>query len=123
MRERLRELRKHFEMTQADFAAKLGMAQNSYSAIEVGKNNLTDKNITIVCLAFGVNESWLRDGQGEMMNQDAQSMETESRLFGFFRQLSPRAQEMVIQYVDMLLANEKELRSKETSEEKRAGSA
>ena len=123
MRERLRELRKHLAMTQADFAAKLGMAQNSYSAIEVGKNNLTDKNITIVCLAFGVNESWLRDGQGEMMNQDAQSMETENRLFDFFRQLSPRAQEMVIRYVDMLLANEKELRGKETPEEKRAGSA
>jgi transcriptional regulator with XRE-family HTH domain len=44
-------------MNQFEFAKKLDMAQTSYSKIETGENKLTDKNISLICYVFGVNEA------------------------------------------------------------------
>jgi len=68
MNKRLKELRKTLRLTQTEFAANLEMAQNSYSKIELGDNSLTEKNIFLICLIYGVNETWLRTGEGEMFN-------------------------------------------------------
>ena len=64
--DRLRVIRFVGKMNQTEFANRLKMAQNTYSHIETGKNPLTDKNISLICLTFGVNENWLRTGCGEM---------------------------------------------------------
>jgi transcriptional regulator with XRE-family HTH domain len=66
--ERLKFIRFHSKMNQTEFAKVLKIVQNSYSQIETGKNALTDKNIALICLTFGVNEDWLRTGRGEIYN-------------------------------------------------------
>jgi transcriptional regulator with XRE-family HTH domain len=63
---RLRFIRISMKMNQTEFADRLKMAQNTYSHIETGKSPLTDKNIALICLTFGVNEDWLRTGRGGM---------------------------------------------------------
>ncbi|MCL2763017.1 MAG: helix-turn-helix domain-containing protein [Treponema sp.] len=97
MNKRLRELRKTLRMTQAEFAAKLEMAQNSYSKIETGENSLTEKNIFLICLIFGVDESWLRTGKGEMFDQVSKPKDgDEKKLLEMFRSLSPEIREFVL---------------------------
>ena len=77
-------------MTQAEFAAKLEMAQNSYSKIELGDNALTDKNIFLICLIYSVNETWLRTGKGEMFDPVSKPKDDdEKQLLEMFRRLSP----------------------------------
>jgi hypothetical protein len=71
------------------------MAQNSYSQIETGKVNISDKNISILCLTFGVNEEWLRTSQGEMFSQSVQE-EQELLLLDMFRSLSPPTKKMIL---------------------------
>ena len=109
MNERLRELRKALKMTQAEFAAKLEMAQNSYSKIETGENSLTEKNIFLICLIFGVNEAWLRTGEGEMFNLSAKPKDDEEqKLLEMFRRLSPEMRVFVLRKIQECLRIERE---------------
>ena len=91
-------------MTQAEFAAKLEMVQNSYSKIEIGENSLTEKNIFLICLIFNVNETWLRTGKGEMFDTISKPKnEEEKKLVEMFRRLSPEMRAFVLRKIRELL--------------------
>lgn len=66
MNERIKELRKALNMSGEAFGQRLGVQRASISKIETGLINLTDRNITLICKEFHVNEEWLREGKGEM---------------------------------------------------------
>ena len=66
MNNRLRELRKELGLTMEAFGNKIGIGKATISMIESGKTVLTDRNISIICKEFSVNETWLRTGEGEM---------------------------------------------------------
>lgn len=66
MNERLKELRKALHLTQKAFAEKIGAKQNTIATYEMGRNNPSDPVIHSICIAFGVNENWLRNGVGDM---------------------------------------------------------
>ena len=66
MNNRVKELRKHLLITQAEFAEKIGITNSALSRIESGANILTEQNIKSIVREFGVSESWLRTGEGEM---------------------------------------------------------
>lgn len=75
MNERLKNLRKALNLTQQEFADKIGIARGNIGAYEVGKNAPSDAVISLICREFNVNEHWLRDGTGEMfvqMSEDEQ---------------------------------------------------
>ena len=55
--ERLKKLRKVLNLNQSEFAKKIGMAQNSLSLIETGKNILTQQNINLIGLTFNVSKN------------------------------------------------------------------
>lgn len=63
---RIKKLRKHYDMTQQDFAERIGLKQNSIALIESGKRNISNQAILSICREFDVNETWLRTGEGEM---------------------------------------------------------
>lgn len=52
-------------MTQADFAKALGIGQSTLAMMEVGKRDILDRHIKTICAIFGVDEHWLRTGDGE----------------------------------------------------------
>lgn len=66
MNERLRKLRKALDLTQQEFADRLGISRGNIGSYEVGKSALSDAVISLICREFNVNEDWLRDGTGEM---------------------------------------------------------
>jgi transcriptional regulator with XRE-family HTH domain len=107
---RVTALRIKLGLKQTEFAAKIGVTSSLISRIEKGETPLTEANIHLICLTFGVREEWLRDGNGEMLNDKALLSEREGRLLELFRRLSPKAQEMIIEYVEKLLADEQALR-------------
>lgn len=65
--ERVRFIRKSDEvnLTLEKFGEELGIKKAAVSKIEKGENSLTDSNIKAICRVFRVNESWLRDEEGE----------------------------------------------------------
>lgn len=66
MNERLKKLRKALDMTQQEFADKIGISRGNIGAYEVGKNALSDAVVSLICREFDVNEEWLRTGKGDM---------------------------------------------------------
>ena len=111
MNKRLKELRIALKMTQAEFAAKLEMAQNSYSKIELGDNSLTKKNIFLISHIYGINETWLRTGEGEMFNPAAKPKDDdEKKLLQMFRLLSPEMRKFVLQKIHECLRLDREFK-------------
>lgn len=47
------------------FAAEAGVDPSGFAASLRGKRTLSDKTIRIVCSTWGINEEWLRTGNGE----------------------------------------------------------
>ena len=66
MHERIKELRKALGLTQQKFADGMGVKQNTIAQYESGRNAPIDAVITLICRTYGVNETWLRTGEGEM---------------------------------------------------------
>lgn len=101
---RLKVLRKALKLNQLEFAKKIGIAQNSLSLIETGKNVLTQQNINLICLTFNVSKDWLELGVGEMFNSEA----PKSREFmELYNQLTPEMQDVIFEHVKSLAKAEK----------------
>lgn len=66
MNERIKELREALNLTQQEFAEKIGITRSAISNIEKGNRNASEQVILLVCKEFNANEDWLRDGTGEM---------------------------------------------------------
>lgn len=66
IQERVKALRKHFDLSQAEFGKQLGVSRDVISNLEYGRVAVSDLIINMICAKFGVNEQWLRNGEGEM---------------------------------------------------------
>lgn len=75
MNERLKKLRKELDMTQQEFADRIGISRGNIGAYEVGKNAISNAVISLICREFNVNEKWLRFGDGEMFIELSRSDE------------------------------------------------
>lgn len=68
MKDRIKNLRKSLDMTQQEFADRIGVKRNTIGQYEIGRNEPIDTVINLICREFGVNEEWLRTGNGEMFS-------------------------------------------------------
>ena len=66
MNERLKEVRKVLGLNQTEFGERIGVSAAAISKVERGKNDLTDQMIFDMCKEFGIDEQWLRTGEGEV---------------------------------------------------------
>lgn len=64
--QRIRKLRKHLGLSQKEFAQKLNRKQSTVGMWESGERNVPDFTYLGLAQVFGVNETWLRTGEGEM---------------------------------------------------------
>lgn len=66
MKERLKQLRKALDLTQQQFADRIGSTQNNIANYETGRRNPSAAALNNICKEFNVNENWLRTGKGAM---------------------------------------------------------
>lgn len=62
MKDRLKKVRKALDLTQQEFADRIGVKRNSYANYEIGRNIPIDAIVLSICREFNVNEDWLRNG-------------------------------------------------------------
>lgn len=67
MKERIKAVRKYLKLTQAEFGARIKVKGNTVTGYETGIRSPSDAVINSICREFGVNEQWLRTGEGEML--------------------------------------------------------
>ena len=103
---RVKELRKNdLNMKQRDFANAIGITQQAYSLIEVGKRKLSDKHIKVICAVFNVSELRIRTGKGPKFYNSQQ----EAELVSVFSWLLPQNQQLLIDMANKLLSIQKEI--------------
>lgn len=83
--DRLKEVRKEAGLTQQQFAEAVLLSQSTWAMIECGSRRLTDKNISLICEKFHVNEAWLRDGIGEPHAKQSWEEEVAQFVFSTFQ--------------------------------------
>lgn len=76
---RVKETRKDWNLTQVEFAKRLGVTNAHISAIEKGKTIPSAALIKLICKEFKVSEEWLTKGVGPRDSEDFDS-ETENVL-------------------------------------------
>lgn len=69
MKDRIKKIRKELDLTQQEFAEKIGTTANVLTNYETGRRNPSASVINNICKTFNVNEEWLRTGEGEMFVQ------------------------------------------------------
>ena len=114
MNERIKELRKTLGLSQEAFAERLGLKGSAVSLVECGRRNVTTQNINAICREFGVNEEWLRTGNGSMFEEMSRA-EKAAQIVGAalgsgdefilntfiaLGQLSPNEWELIKKFVD-----------------------
>lgn len=65
--ERVKKIRKEYELTLEEFGKRLGVTKVAISNIENGNRNLTSQMIVSICREFNVNENWLCNEEGNML--------------------------------------------------------
>lgn len=71
MKDRIRKIRRDLDLTQQEFADRLGIKRGTIANYELGRNEPVDSVVSLICREFGVNKDWLRDGTGKMYAPDS----------------------------------------------------
>ena len=70
MNERLKQLRKNLGLTQQQFADRIGTSRTNVGKYEVSAHAPSSAIISLICREFNVNETWLREGSGDMFKSN-----------------------------------------------------
>lgn len=72
---RMKEVLKRSKLTQTEFASRISLTQQYLSMMCSGKKVPSDRTISDICREFGVDEIWLRTGEGEPFRQESRDEE------------------------------------------------
>ena len=70
MKQRIKQIRKHFHLTQKELAEKLGSTTGFISLIETGRSGLSEEKIEHLCKDLHIRAEWLDEGTGPMLSDD-----------------------------------------------------
>ena len=68
--ERIKSVRNMLNLTQQAFSERLGLKRNTIGSYEINAGVPSDRTISDICREFGVNEVWLRTGEGEPFQKE-----------------------------------------------------
>lgn len=102
MNERLRKLRRTLDLTQQEFAGRIGSKRNTIAKYETEANTPSAAVISLICREFNVNEVWLRTGEGDMFNK-MDSFDITYNHFGYLMEnASKRKRAVLSMFVEMM---------------------
>jgi transcriptional regulator with XRE-family HTH domain len=104
--ERVRQLRLALNMSQTDFSRAICVSNGYTAEIENGHRKANDRIIRLIRLTFGINETWLKTGAGDMF--DSAPAEKKERIISLFTELNPQFQDYALTVIDHLLKLQKE---------------
>lgn len=87
-KDRIRAIRKYYDLTQQDFADRIGVKRNTIATYETGRNQPIDAVVALICREFNVNEEWLKTGKGEMLRQLDREQEIAEMVSTLFKEES-----------------------------------
>jgi transcriptional regulator with XRE-family HTH domain len=99
---RIRHIRKTLNMSQVEFAKAIYISNGYIAELECEHRRVNDRIIHLISLTFGVNERWLKTGEGDMFYKTPG--EKLQRMVGLFNELPSKFQDYVMQQIEQLLS-------------------
>jgi transcriptional regulator with XRE-family HTH domain len=99
--QRVIQLRKSLQHSQGTFAEGLKLSRSFQGGIEANHRKVNDRLIKMICLTYGVNETWLKTGAGEMF--DIGNDQKLERIIRNFNKMDDLLQDYVMKYLDWLV--------------------
>ena len=116
---RIKELRKTLDLSQKDFALRLGVTDVAISRIERGERSLTEQMAKSICREYKVNYPWLINGTGEIFSNLPETLideiaeeyeldELDKQLVQGYLKLSKEQRKMFRSFINMNFLYEKD---------------
>ena len=99
--ERIKLLRTYLQMSQANFAKAIFISNGYIADIENSNKKPNDRITRLISLTFGVNETWLKYGKGNMFFTTPS--DKLQRMTSLFNELPPVYQDYVMTQMEQLL--------------------
>lgn len=80
--ERIYKIRKTLNLTQEEFAERLGINKGTISNLEKDRQNPSEQLIRLICLEYIVSENFLKTGEGEMFISPEEAINEQIERFG-----------------------------------------
>jgi transcriptional regulator with XRE-family HTH domain len=88
-------------MSQVEFAKAIYISNGYIAELECEHRRVNERIIHLISLTFGVNEKWLKSGEGDMFFST--SGEKLKRMVSLFNELKKNFQDYVMQKIEQLL--------------------
>ena len=72
--ERIKAVRQALGLSQAKIGDKVGFSKQSIAQMELAQISVSERYVKLLAAMFGVNEQWLRTGEGEMFTDRKEQM-------------------------------------------------
>ena len=103
---RMKQIRQENNLTQNEFGEKLGISRDVYANLEnnrLKKPETKDPIIKLISKEFGINEGWLRTGEGEKYNVEDEY----TRAVVEIDKGDPKARQAILDYWQLTDENKK----------------
>ena len=88
-------------MSLVEFAKAIYISNGYIAELECEHRRVNDRIIHLISLTFGVNDKWLKTGEGEMFYNT--SGDRLKRMVSLFNELPPKFQDYVMTQIEQLL--------------------
>ena len=102
---RIKQIRNMEGKNQRDFAASIKVGQSTLAMFENGQREPREIHIEQICLKYGINDTWLRTGEGEMKIEDC----TDNRYFSNVGKLQRTDDETIMRWVNAIAETDPEV--------------
>ena len=132
--ERIKKVRKALDLTQQEFADRIGSKRNTVATYEMGRSAPSAAVLSLISREFNVSEEWLRTGAGAMFLQvsredelsaavnkllSGESSDFKTRLIKILADLGPREWDILESYA-LKLVQDKPASEESVEQEARA---
>jgi transcriptional regulator with XRE-family HTH domain len=99
--DRIKEARKALKLSQKDFADAICISNTYLAGVENSARKANDRIIKLCSFVFGISETWLKDGKGDMFYKSPDVKIT--RLVSTFNKLPLNFQDYALDQLEGLL--------------------
>lgn len=82
MKERIKQIRQYFGLSQSQFAQKIGRTAGCVTKLELGKSRISDETADAICHVFGISKLWLMENEGDMFALGEDKAPVDRNAFG-----------------------------------------
>ncbi len=99
---RIKVVREALQLSQRKFGEKLGVSRDVISNMEYGRVQPRELLIKHICNLYGVNEGWLKTGDGPMFDTVPKTSKKADAALSIFQSLRPEFQDYALEQIRRL---------------------